>query len=596
VRTNFIQADPGLSASVDRSALPFQFAAPGANNFASALQSAGAAAPATTRAELLTVAGREKSAEKKTSENSNGTPPARVTPAMGPALNADAKTAPLIVIKPETILPVLQANPGSSGLIPLTVKNSRSDDHTGLGGAAQTAGEETSVGRTIGLEQVFQQAATPALNGAAVAAKPATGTDPALSDNAGAAPVNHATPPAAGDARTQVTPLDEIGTGRQISVVENPAGANLNNANPDASLPSASAGLDPLPHLLLPLTAEFAGNVGKSDPQLAIPPPSAMPQHSLDPASGAAAVAGVDPNPSEATTPSFSGSKRESPEALPSPSLASSSVASSMSSSTGVSKPISPHAALAMKPVTTTPDADARVKESSAARATTSVEHTAPKTSEAFPSFSDMNAPPLSPGAAPGSPVGQLIPSAPPGTTASPVLAQVSPVVNQDGGSRGASLPAAERQAPSASLPASLPASSTVEVARLVAGVGQSEMHIGLRTQAFGSVEVHTVVRDSQVGLTVGSERGDLRSLLAPEVSGLQTSFRQQDLRFDSIHFLETSAGTTAGFSGGADSHSRSSSQQHASTEGLFTIQNTQQDPAELDVGAGSRVRLNVHA
>jgi len=169
-------------------------------------------------------------------------------------------------------------------------------------------------------------------------------------------------------------------------------------------------------------------------------------------------------------------------------------------------------------------------------------------------------------------------------------------VVNQDGGSRGASLPAAERQAPSASLPASLPAASTVEVARLVAGVAQSEMHIGLRTQAFGSVEVHTVVRDSQVGLTVGSERGDLRSLLAPEVSGLQTSFRQQDLRFDNIHFLETSAGTTAGFSGGADSHSRSSSQQHASTEGLFTIQNTQQDPAELDVGAGSRVRLNVHA
>jgi hypothetical protein len=121
-------------------------------------------------------------------------------------------------------------------------------------------------------------------------------------------------------------------------------------------------------------------------------------------------------------------------------------------------------------------------------------------------------------------------------------------------------------------------------------------MHIGLRTQAFGSVEVHTVVRDSQVGLTVGSERGDLRGLLAPEVSGLQTSFRQQDLRFDNIHFLETSAGTTAGFSGGADSHSRSSSQQHASTGGLFTIQNTQEDPAELDVSAGSRVRLNVHA
>jgi hypothetical protein len=121
-------------------------------------------------------------------------------------------------------------------------------------------------------------------------------------------------------------------------------------------------------------------------------------------------------------------------------------------------------------------------------------------------------------------------------------------------------------------------------------------MHIGLHTQAFGSVEVHTVVRDSQVGLTVGSERGDLRALLATEVSGLQTAFRQQDLRFDSIRFLETSTGTTAGFSGGADSQARSPSQQHSFTAGLFSTHSKQEDPVELDIGAELRARLNVHA
>jgi len=137
---------------------------------------------------------------------------------------------------------------------------------------------------------------------------------------------------------------------------------------------------------------------------------------------------------------------------------------------------------------------------------------------------------------------------------------------------------------------------STVEVARLVTGVAQSEMHIGLRTQAFGNVEVHTVVRDSQVGVSVGSERGDLRSLFAPEVSGLQTTFRQQDLRFDSIRFLENSAGTTAGFSGGSNSQARSSNQQHSSPAGLFSIHSPPEDSAELDVGAEIRAKLNVHA
>ena len=121
-------------------------------------------------------------------------------------------------------------------------------------------------------------------------------------------------------------------------------------------------------------------------------------------------------------------------------------------------------------------------------------------------------------------------------------------------------------------------------------------MHIGLRTQAFGSVEVHTMVRDSQVGLTVASERGDLRTYLGTEVSGLQTTFRQQDLRFDNIRFLESSAGTTAGFSGGGDAQPRSSSQQYSSPAGIFSIHGPPEDPAELDFSSGLRTRLNVHA
>ena len=176
------------------------------------------------------------------------------------------------------------------------------------------------------------------------------------------------------------------------------------------------------------------------------------------------------------------------------------------------------------------------------------------------------------------------------------ILAQFSPAVNQESGSRTAVSPAVEPQSPAATPPPVVPTVGLVEAARLVAGVAQSEMHIGLRTQAFGSVEVHTVVRDSQVGVSVGSERGDLRTFLSTEVSGLQTTFRQQDLRFDSIRFLETSAGTTAGFSGGADSQPRSSSQQHSAPAALFSIHGPPADAAEVDISAGLRTRLNVHA
>ena len=108
------------------------------------------------------------------------------------------------------------------------------------------------------------------------------------------------------------------------------------------------------------------------------------------------------------------------------------------------------------------------------------------------------------------------------------------------------------------------PAAGPVQVAHVIDRMGQTEMHIDLRTSAFGSVEVHTVVRDSQVGVAVGSERGDLKTFLASEVPGLQAAFRQQDLRFDAIHFLRQGTSVNAGLSGGTDSQSRSFRHGHA--------------------------------
>ena len=141
---------------------------------------------------------------------------------------------------------------------------------------------------------------------------------------------------------------------------------------------------------------------------------------------------------------------------------------------------------------------------------------------------------------------------------------------NPTDGNAGPGFNSPVRRADPPPLPA--PGVSGLQVARMVDGMAQSEMHIGLRTASFGSVEVHTVVRDSQIGLSVGSEKGDLRTFLAAEVSGLQTSFQQQNLKFDAIRFLSSGADVSSGFSGGSNSHFGAFSQRDygAKTLGRF--------------------------
>lgn len=88
-----------------------------------------------------------------------------------------------------------------------------------------------------------------------------------------------------------------------------------------------------------------------------------------------------------------------------------------------------------------------------------------------------------------------------------------------------------------------------VQMAQMVSRAAQSEMHIGLTTSAFGNVEVHTQIRANDVGLVIGSERGDLRSLMANELPGLTNRLQEQSLRLSPVNFHESSA-----FSGGSQS------------------------------------------
>jgi len=99
-------------------------------------------------------------------------------------------------------------------------------------------------------------------------------------------------------------------------------------------------------------------------------------------------------------------------------------------------------------------------------------------------------------------------------------------------------------------------------MAQMVNKAAQSEMRIGLNTSAFGSVEVRTVVHANEVGVQIGSEKGDLRSLLSNELPGIASTLQQQNLRLNQVNFHQGFAFSNNMSSGGQQSQPRSFARQ----------------------------------
>ena len=118
----------------------------------------------------------------------------------------------------------------------------------------------------------------------------------------------------------------------------------------------------------------------------------------------------------------------------------------------------------------------------------------------------------------------------------------------------------------------------------MVTHASQSEMHIGLNTSAFGAVDVHTVVHASEVGLSVGSEKGDLYSLLSNEFPTIANSLQQQSMRLTQVSFHQGSGLSGNSFSGGNSQQQRftSSAAQSAASS---SSPDTAEIPTALDNG-----------
>jgi hypothetical protein len=92
-----------------------------------------------------------------------------------------------------------------------------------------------------------------------------------------------------------------------------------------------------------------------------------------------------------------------------------------------------------------------------------------------------------------------------------------------------------------------------VHAARIIQSGSQSEMRMEMRTQAFGGVEIHATVSGKDVQLSIGADRGDLRTSLAPELPALQNALQQLDLRLEHVRTLSPGNQAQPDFSSGSN-------------------------------------------
>ena len=107
-------------------------------------------------------------------------------------------------------------------------------------------------------------------------------------------------------------------------------------------------------------------------------------------------------------------------------------------------------------------------------------------------------------------------------------------------------LPPAQQMLDSAPVPAD--AAATSPSAHLIPDAAALQMHVGVRTAAFGNVEIHTIVEQSQVGVAIHGDR-DLSRWFNSEVGGLAAGLKSQHLNLTAIDFDNGRAGVQTGTS-----------------------------------------------
>jgi hypothetical protein len=137
------------------------------------------------------------------------------------------------------------------------------------------------------------------------------------------------------------------------------------------------------------------------------------------------------------------------------------------------------------------------------------------------------------------------------------------------------------RPAPPAAPPVPIAPGSAAEV-QMNAQVN-AQMHVGVRTDAFGAVEIHTVVQQSQVGITVHSDR-DVSRWFSSEVPSLESGLNQHHLNLTAIDFDSGRSGvqTATSFQHGGQPRQQFS-QSSSSQSTASSVAPSQEQDAALD-------------
>jgi len=114
-----------------------------------------------------------------------------------------------------------------------------------------------------------------------------------------------------------------------------------------------------------------------------------------------------------------------------------------------------------------------------------------------------------------------------------------------------------------------------------------AQMHVGIRTDAFGAVEIHTVVQQSQVGITVHSDR-DIGRWFSSEVPGLTSGLSNSHLNLTGVNFDSGRSGvqTATSFQHGQPrQHSpETSGSQTTASPGASPEKDTASESAPIDI------------
>jgi hypothetical protein len=115
------------------------------------------------------------------------------------------------------------------------------------------------------------------------------------------------------------------------------------------------------------------------------------------------------------------------------------------------------------------------------------------------------------------------------------------------------------------------PAASSPDNARITTdAAGEMQMRVGIRTTAFGAVEIYTSVHQNQVGLSVHGERG-MEHWLSTEVQSIESGLKDHHLHLTTVELDRSGTGLQT---------STGSQQQH-SQRGFAAARNWRAQPAE---------------